>query len=86
MDPLAALAEFAKSPLAGAFFSALTEALPKLWALFTHHGRDGFLVALDGTLQAARVEVDTALAAKHHPPAAAPNPSGPTPPDHGAPR
>lgn len=65
MGPLEALAEFAKSPLASAFFAALTVALPKLWALFTQKGHDGFLAALDGMLATERAAVDVELAAKH---------------------
>lgn len=48
------------------FATVLEAALPKLFDLFKHVGRDGFLTTVDATLAAARAKTDADLQAKHH--------------------
>ena len=48
------------------FLEAVVSAIPKLFELFRTMGsRDGFLTALDSTLEVARKKVDADLAEKH---------------------
>ena len=79
------LAAVGAPALAQEFGAVLEAALPKLFELFQHTGRDAFLTTLDATLAAARQKTDADLTAKHAHDHDGTNPGGPPEP-HSSPR